>query len=100
MAPAAVIAVVKAVRTQFPKVDGIPVLVAALAAGAGLSWLFSVDGESIKQVILQGTFWGLAGSGFMAAADRLSSTVTQTGVTVNQAGPAVVNDPPAPPAEP
>jgi hypothetical protein len=72
VAPAAVVAAVKAVRDSFPKIDGLMVLGAAAIAGTGISWLVGPAGEPIRDMIARGVFWGFAGSGFMAIVDRAS----------------------------
>jgi len=73
LAVPACIAAVKALRDTFPKIDGLLVLAASCAVGAGLSYLFT-DAESIKQVVGQGLLWGFTGSGFMVVADRIAGS--------------------------
>lgn len=75
LAVPACIAVVKAARTTFPKIDGVFVLGVSLAAGEALSWLFS-DGLALKPILLQGALWGLSGSGFMVVADRVAGVMS------------------------
>lgn len=72
LAPAAVVAAVKALRTSFPRIDGIAVLGAAVLLGTATSWLAGAPGEALRDVLARGAFWGFAASGFMAAADRLA----------------------------